>query len=193
MSALNREGWLTEVARRLERICFKAYALKPYRVTCGWPSKFALSHKTRRVGECHALESSTAGVFELFVSPVLDDPLEVAGTVAHELAHVVAGTDAGHGPLFRKVCWYVGLTSGRPTNVMPGKLMGVRIEEMVKDLGPYPHKAMQPKMRVVPLRPKPVKLTCDCGCLVSITREWLERAGTPQCGCGEVFTTTQGS
>lgn len=183
---MNREGWLTEVAKQLEP-CFKGFVIKPYRVTCGWPSRFALSHRARRVGECHAVETSTAGLFEVFVSPVLEDSLEVAGTVAHEMAHIVAGTEAGHGPKFNKVCWHVGLTKGKPTSVMPGKALNTHIQEIITKLGPYPHKAMKPKSTIVPLKPKPIKLTCECGCSVTISQEWLERAGPPICGCGVTF------
>ncbi len=76
---MNREGWLTEVAKQMEPI-FSGYKLPAYRVTCGWPCKNALGARTKRVGECHGVASSTGGNFELFISPLLADPLEVSGT-----------------------------------------------------------------------------------------------------------------
>ena len=132
----NREGWLTEVSRGMEYL-FKGFSLSKYRVTCGWPCVGALS-KARRVGECHGAKSSKDGVFELFISPVLDDPLEVAGTVCHELAHVAAGIDARHGSGFVKVCRHVGLTKGKPMSASPGPYLEERLGKLLLPLGPYP-------------------------------------------------------
>lgn len=38
-----------------------------------------------------------------------ESPLQVAGTVAHELGHVLAGWGAGHGPDWHKACERLGL------------------------------------------------------------------------------------
>src|SRR5262245_3291211 len=121
----NREGWLTEVASQVEPF-FVGFKLDPYRVTCGWPSRNGLGRRMRRVGECHGSKSSKAGIHEIFISPLLDKPLEVAGTLCHELAHAAAGIDAAHGKDFVKVCKHVGLTRGKPTSVMPGERLNAR-------------------------------------------------------------------
>jgi hypothetical protein len=93
---MNREAWLNELAKLAVPV-FSGYQLKPYRLTCGWPSKGGMGRRSRRVGECHSLESSKGGVHEIFISPLIDESLEVGGTVLHELAHVAAGITAGHG------------------------------------------------------------------------------------------------
>lgn len=38
-----------------------------------------------------------------------ESPCQLAGTTIHELAHVLAGFDAGHGPGWRKACAMLGL------------------------------------------------------------------------------------
>jgi hypothetical protein len=54
---LNRESWLTELAKRVHPL-YKGFAMAPYRLTCGWPCRMALGRRRRAIGECHALESS---------------------------------------------------------------------------------------------------------------------------------------
>jgi len=183
----NRESWLTEVARRAEPM-FHGFDLGQYRVTCGWPSKAAFG-RVRRVGECHSPKTSKAGIHELFVSPCLDDPAEVAGTLAHEMAHVAAGVEAGHGKGFIAVCRYVGLTKGRPGSVMPGLHLADRLREITDALGLYPHSAIVGRERPKVERAKTVLgLECrNCGCRVTISVKWLEESGYPVCGCGGTF------
>lgn len=185
---MNREAWLTDVAKRIEPL-FKGSTFKPYRLTCGWPCVNGLSPRRRRVGECHNITCSRGGVYELFISPVLDDPLEVAGTVTHELAHVLAGTEAAHGKGFVRFCRHVGLTKGRPTEAMPGKDLEGKIKEILTGLPSYPHKALVPtaKPRREP-RPRPVKLVCACGCKVTMSADDFAGVGVPTCACRRVFT-----
>lgn len=180
-----REQWLTELANSLEPV-FDQYALKPYRVTCGWPCKNGLGVRKRVVGECHAAESSAGGVHELFISPLLHEPHEVGGTLAHEMAHVAAGIQAGHKGLFVRVCKYVGLTAGKPTSAMPSDALAYRIKELTGKLGAYPHSGLNPKTKLVEVKPKKdVSLSCGrCECVVRMSVKWLEAAGAPECGCG---------
>lgn len=182
---MNRESWLTEVARQVEPL-FKGFRLGPYRVSCSWPTKHALGVRVRRLGECHAAESSSGGFHELFISPVMEDPAEVAGTVVHELAHVAATIPAGHGKGFVKVCRHVGLTKGKPAQAAPGPFLAERLAKIASRLGTYPHKAVAPAGRVVRASPR-ITLRClreGCGCLVNISVSWLDKAGPPVCGCG---------
>ena len=181
----NREGWLTEVARQIEPY-FRQLKISPYRLTCGWPCKKAIS-KNRRVGECHSSRVSAGGIHEIFISPVLEKPLEVAGTVCHEMAHVVAGIEAGHGKGFIKVCKYVGLV-GKPTQALPGKVLGDAIAKIVDKVGIYPHQAITVAAKTVIRAPSQTKLVCPCGCSVVMGLKWLEEAGVPTCGCGMQFT-----
>jgi hypothetical protein len=183
---MNREDWLTEMGKRLE-VFFKGMRLDPYRVTCGWPSVGGTGHKARRVGECHGAESSKAKVYEIFISPVLENSLEVGGTLCHELAHVAAGIGAKHGPEFASVCKHVGLTKGKWTSVMPGVRLNDSIRRVVNSLGEYPHRAIVGVLKEKKPRTT-VGLECgECGCKVTISLKWLEESGSPVCGCGGVM------
>lgn len=187
----NREEWLSELARRTEPL-FVGFAVAPYRVTCGWPSSGGLSRR-RVVGECHGSASSRDGKFELFISPVLDDPAEVAGTLAHEMAHVVAGIKAQHGKEFVAVCVAVGLTKGSPRQVMPGEELAYNLSRIVERLGKYPHAAIVPIMVAKPKKPPTsISLGCAaCGCKVRMAVRWVATSGVPTCGCGTEMTLSE--
>jgi hypothetical protein len=191
MSIPWREQWLSEMARSME-VLFGAddkFREKAYRVTCGWPSKHATGTRKVRVGECHRADVSADGRFELFVSPLLAEPLDVAGTLCHELAHVVAGVEAGHKAPFVKVCRAVGLTAGKPSQAGPGPLLNDQLRKLIDRLGPYPHAAMKPPVKAKAERPpSSLRLAClECGCVVSIGAKWLAESGPPTCGCGGVM------
>jgi hypothetical protein len=173
------------------RPLFRGWDLGRVRVACGWPSHRGLSPHRRVVGQCFGPESSAGKVSELFVSPVLEKPMEVAGTLAHEMAHVAAGVDAAHGRGFVTVCRHVGLTSGRPTSVMPGPALARHIETaLLPGLGPYPHEALRPAPREAGRAPGSARLVCPaCGCVVTIGLKWLAAAGPPVCGCGVPMET----
>lgn len=187
----NREGWLTELAAMLRPV-FRGFTVGPYRVTCGWPCKGGTGKSGRRVGECHFPKGSSDRTHELFISPLLDDPAEVGGTLAHELAHVAAGLEAAHGRGFLRVCRHVGLTRGRPASVGPGRLLGEEIRKMTDRLGLYPHK----KMILVAKAVRPaviVGLACpSCDCRVTISKRWVDEAGLPMYGCGTTFGPKEG-
>lgn len=182
---LNREAWLTAAARLLHPV-FRDFRINPYRVTCGWPCKSPLSGVRRRIGECHHSEDSRAGVCEIFISPCLDDPLEVLGTVAHELTHVVAGTDKGHGREFKRVAKHVGLTEGSATNAGPGPALLPTVRKISDFLGPYPHTRLEPTGRSKKeYRVTSLAVVCGkCGCKFRIGVKWLKSSGPPTCGCG---------
>jgi len=183
--SLNREGWLMEVSAYLRSVVFKDWKIVPFRVTCGWPSKHASSAKGRRVGECHGARLSKDGHHEIFISPVLDNPLEVTGVLCHELAHVAAGVDAQHGKEFLRVCRQVGLDKGKPGSVMPGERLNKRLDEFLKSVPVYPHSALLTPAKTTLARPAvSIKLVCqECACSIRIAKKDFERVGAPVCGC----------
>lgn len=142
---VNREAWLTELANAIERDIFENVVVPAYRISCGWPSRRAVGHK-RRLGECHSVMASKANVYEIFISPVLDNPITIAGVICHEMTHIVAGIWDGHGKHFRRICRYIGLDRGKPCSRMPGVELQSRLEQLVEEVesqvGSYPHRAL---------------------------------------------------
>jgi hypothetical protein len=195
---MNREQWLTDAAELLRPI-FKqhGYDVPHIRVSTGWPSKGGRSLKRRTIGECWFEHTSVDGIPQLFISPVLVDGVEVLATLAHEMAHVVAGVEAMHRGKFMEVINAIGLI-GKPTATKAGPELEVGLLYLLKKLGDYPHAKL-----IFETKPKQstrlIKASCsNCECIIRITRSWIEQAEKQNGGlscpvCLAEFMTVEGS
>ncbi len=178
---MNREEWLTQAATYI--IGELGLAVRDFSVSVGWPSKLGLSRVRRRVGECWDGETSTDGVAQVYISPVLDDPV---GTVAHELLHVEK-PGAKHGPAFARRAKALGF-EGKPTSTEPGPELMARLNAAVKELGAYPHARLSPNDKESKQSTRLKKAECPThGYVVRVTRKWLDDMGPPLCPCGETM------
>lgn len=184
MATLNREAWLTKLSG-LMRTHFnrKGYTVPAnVRITCGFPGSGGLAKKKRRIGEVWYSEASADQHYEIFISPTLSEPLRVAGVLAHEMVHVVAGKEAGHGREFRECATSIGLI-GKMTATTEGEEFAAVVEPMLAKLGAYPHgelTASGQKKQGTRL----LKCQCaECGYPVRVTQKWLDDVGAPLCAC----------
>lgn len=188
MDEETRERWLQ---RARDRLISDLPALSIPRdsdiaVTCGWPTRGALSKVKRTIGQCSAPELSDAGRYEVNISPYVADPVEVLAVLAHELAHVSAGVEAAHWGPFVKVIRAIGL-EGKPTATKPGETLRTQLTELSQHLGPYPHSRLNGQSKSKQ-GTRLLKVDCpDCGYVVRITRRWID-VGLPTCPCGCVMT-----
>lgn len=185
----HREAWLHEVTRAAFDGWFKSqgYPLPTdLRLTCGFPSRKALltSSGRQRIGECWSPESSEDGTTEVMISPVVSDPMKVAGILAHELIHAAVGNEHGHKGPFRKLAKAMGL-EGKMTATTEGEAFKQRLAPILADIGPYPHAKLNamarnsgPKKQGTRL----IKCECsNCGYTARTTRKWLDEVGPPHC------------
>lgn len=132
----NREQWLTNVA----------VLLRPWFARCGYEMPLrirlgvgALSASRRVLGACHTFQDRD-GFRHITISPFIDDPILVAGVLIHELIHAVLPEQDNHGPSFAAVAQSLGLQHP-VTRVSPTPELHAHICEVVRRVGPYPHKA----------------------------------------------------
>lgn len=182
---MNREKWLSECIQQLrpdfETLCYPLP--EKIRASCSWPSKSGLAIKKRRLGEAWSAENSADQSCEVFISPVLKDPVEVAAVLVHELVHCAVGVKEGHKGKFPRLAKAVGL-EGKMTATEAGETLKAHLQEITDDIGLYPHAELtHPKAskkqscRLLPLK-------CpECGYLVRTTKKWIE-VGLPVCPCG---------
>jgi hypothetical protein len=184
-----REQWLNECAIELVPLIVDASGkeMGNFRISCGYPSRNALSLKRRVVGQCFNSVVSVSGYHELFISPLLDDDMDVAGTIAHELVHANVGTEHGHRKPFIRVVRAIGL-DGKPTATVPGELFKKEATAILKKLGPYPHDRLTPSAKHKAQPTRLIKAGCaECGYVIRVTQKWIEK-GLPICPmCNEVF------
>ena len=181
-----REDWLQQMIDLLRPDFEQIGAPLPekIRVSCGFPSKSALANKARRIGECWGVESSEDKSFQVFISPLLKESIEVTATLVHELVHTAVGIDCKHRGPFRRVAKAIGL-EGKMTATVAGEALQTRLKELIEQLGDYPHARLVASNRPKTQTTRMLKVTCQqCGCVVRMTRKWLDEAGLPTCGCG---------
>jgi len=186
---MNRESYLRALAEGFEPL-FQAHgaALPAYRVTCGWPSRSALSEKTRRIGECWPDCASADQTHEIIISMGLDDPIEVAGVLAHEMVHAAVGCEHGHRAPFKRLALSIGLV-GKMTDTTAGDAFKQYAQPVIDKLGPYPHARLDGTNKRKQ-GTRMIKASCDeCaaesengqGYTVRLTRKWLDQVGPPIC------------
>ena len=190
---MNREQWLNECIQKIrpdfERL---GHPLpEKIRASCSWPSKSGLANKKRRIGEAWSSKNSADQSCEVFISPVLKDPIEVAATLVHELVHCAVGVEEGHKGRFSRLAKAVGL-EGKMIATHAGATLKARLQEVTDAIGPYPHAELThsnaPKKQGCRL----LKVVCECGCVVRMTRKWLDEVGPPTCGCGGAMVEDEG-
>lgn len=190
-----RESWLTEAANILLRGLFVPYVPSEgvrFAVSCGWPSRHALSASRRRVGECWAAEvSADKATRQVFISPLLSELVDGYGdgvlpTLVHELIHIVSPTP-GHRKDFRRIALAVGL-EGKMSASVAGQELREKLGRMANQLGPYPHAALDPQAKRRTQSTRMIKVMAvhctECQYVARTTRIWLDEFGPPKCPHG---------
>ena len=185
---MNREEWLQKATSELRKV-FERDQVKvpPIHVSVGWPSRGGVSQKRRTVGQCWDSQTSADGVPHVFISPVLEDAVDVLATLAHEMIHAVCGSEEGHKGEFVRIAKEFGFTSPWTQTPMGEDAEG-RLCKVADSLEPYPHVKLTPttkERKPQTTRMKLIKCVSDeCGYQVRTTQKWID-VGLPTCVCGE--------
>lgn len=152
------------------------------KVSCGFAPG---SRGTKKVlGVCISPKASAAGHTEIFISPIISDPVQALGTLLHEAGHACVGVEAGHGQPFKAFCAALGLV-GKATEAAPGEECTRWLrDEVLPLLGEYPHAAVDPSQRKKQ-GTRMIKLVCpETGYTVRTTKKWLAHGvPTSPAGC----------
>ena len=137
-----REQWLSAAVVKLREGTFAPdHTVPEVRVSVGWPG--GRGPKQNRIGECWQPDSSADGIGQIFISPVLSDPVEVLATLTHELVHAINHKDGdnGHRAPFKRIAESVGL-EGKMASTHAGEALAEKLEAIGNMLGKYPHAAI---------------------------------------------------
>ena len=172
----NREAWLMHAVEALTPLFqAKGYQLPKLKVSCG----FASTGSDRHIGQCFPSNMTSSGENELFISPVLDEPVKVLATLVHEMVHAIDDCKSSHGKAFKQIATAVGLT-GKMRSTHAGETLTVKLEAIAMELGDYPHQKILLKVKTSQARPQP-KARCDaCGYEVRVGKKW-QHLGAPYC------------
>ena len=188
---LDREAWLTEAAGLiLDELIAPHCELptRPYRISVGFPS----GKVSRVVAQCWVSAASADGTNEIFVSPTVDDSLEVLAAVVHELVHYTDDCQSGHKGHFARVARQVGLV-GRLTATTAGDGLVRSLQQYVDLLGQIPHAKITPsKSGIKKQGTRMIKVACT-GCYFSFRAtqkniDKIRRHDCPACSVGNLAT-----
>jgi hypothetical protein len=133
---MNRETWLNNLANlmapRFEEL---DHPLPKFHVSIGFTSG---GQHGKASAECWHSSRSADKAFQIFISPVRDETLAIAGSLAHELTHAAVGFDCGHKGDFAKVMKALGFVAPL-TSSTRGEAFVQWVQPFLDQLGPIPH------------------------------------------------------
>ena len=152
------------------------YVVPDCRVSCGFAST---GLRSGHIGQCWSRAASDDGINQVFISPVLDDAVEVLDTLVHELVHAVDDCANKHGKPYRKIALKIGL-QGPMRSASAGPELRARLAQLADELGPYPHAGLRVRRRPAP-RTNRARARCEqCGYTVPMLRKFIHM-GPPLC------------
>lgn len=157
----SREAWLQKAIDIHFRPMFAqiGYTIpETIHVSVGWGYGRASAESKNIAGQCWSGMASEDSFPHIFISPMMVDPAEVLGTLAHELVHATLDPIMDHGKDFKILATAVGLV-GPMTATTADMSTGMEYMLMAEDggeLGPYPHSMLS--VLVLPDRAKTLEL-----------------------------------
>ena len=171
-----REAWLLNAVEKLKPLFKKqGYDVPKVQVSCG----FASTGKNRHTGECWPKLFTNSAINEIFISPKLDDAVEVMDTLVHELVHAVDNCEHSHGAEFKRIALAVGL-EGKMRSASAGERLKNELIEIAKSSIPYPHFKLNIPTIIRVYKPRPKARCSECGYEIGIFKKW-QHLGAPIC------------
>ena len=173
-----RESWLLAAVDLLRPIFLAKNHIVPkdVLVSCGFASTGKKSH---HIGQCWSKRSSANEVNQIFISPTLDEPVEVLDTLLHELVHAVDDCQHKHGKEFKKIALSLGM-QGPMRSAGAGPEMKEKLLQLAAKLDSYPHGKLKVAHHKVISRSRPSAKCPQCGYQVPMYRKFLA-FGPPIC------------
>lgn len=177
-----REDWLTAAVSELKPF-FLANGVSisdKIRVSCALPSN-AKRTNFKSVGECFPNTNSADAHFEIFISPVLADPVKVFETLIAMLCHTANGA-LNHGKPYQKIADAMlllpnGTASARYKSVTHGGAFVAAYQQIIDSLGVYVHAELSASVGKKQTT-RMLKCECpSCGYTVRLTAKWAFKQG----------------
>lgn len=177
---MNREAWLLKATEKLRKGIFTdALAHIPdVKISVGFPGGGV---RRTTIGQFWRAEATQDKIPQIYISPVIDDPIRALDILVHELVHACT-PGHGHKKPFGDLARAVGLT-GKLTATVAGPELKDKLVDLSASLGKFPHAAIT--MSEVKKQPTALrKVECsNCGYVLRTTDKWLNLWGAPICPC----------
>ncbi len=177
-----REDWLTAAVSELKPFfLLNGVSISDkIRVSCALPSN-AKRTNFKSVGECFPNTNSADAHFEIFISPVLADPIKVFETLIAMLCHTANGA-LNHGKPYQKIADAMlllpnGTQSARYKSVTHGDAFVQAYKQIIDSLGAYVHAELSASVGKKQST-RMLKCVCpSCGYTVRLTAKWAFKHG----------------
>ena len=179
-----REKWLQRAAFHLMHLLTPCEPVE-VRVSVGLPSVRATSTKNRAVGQCWPPAKTKDGVSQIFISPVLEESVEVLAVLLHELIHALTPGE-GHTGKFKVMARQVGL-EGKMTSTYPSPTLRARLQVIAQEIGEYPHARLLVEGREKQTTRMHKVMCRGCGYTVRVSRQWIEHSLPYHMECERFF------
>ena len=180
-----REQWLTAADSLLNEHVFNSVGITDIPTNVVYSCSFATTGNKEGAkhvtwGQIFSPEMSNDKVnFQIVISPLVEKPIEVLATQAHEIIHKNVGLACGHKGPFVRMMKAIGL-EGKPTATKAGDKLTEKLQIIADKLGPYPHSKLNTTGRKKQTT-RMHKCQCsECGYTVRLSQKWLD-VGTPIC------------
>ncbi|WP_440066415.1 hypothetical protein [Streptosporangium sp. OZ121] len=107
-------------------------------LSVGYSARGGGSENRRILGVCTSRSASDDNVNHIFLSPEMGVASQVLETLVHEIAHAIDDCQSGHAKGFKTIAVAIGL-AGKMTATTAGEELAAALEDIAKELGPYPH------------------------------------------------------
>lgn len=134
------EVWLHEAVELMRpKFAEAGYEIPPVHLSVGF-TVYGYRVNTKRLvlGTCSSRKMDKDGINQIFISPVVDDPITVLVTLAHELVHAIDDCKHNHGPVFQKISKDLKLTDCMAVNLFDFRDTLRSYQSMLDQLGRYP-------------------------------------------------------
>lgn len=192
-----REQWLEKASIDLLSTSFLNYTIPAFRVSTGFTGSRA---GMKAIGVCWNAKVTEDKKAQIYISPIIDDSLEVLGVLMHEIIHVLF-PEAGHKGAFRRTAIEIGLI-GPMRSTQAGEYLRECLNRLTQKIGVYPHAKLKLVETIetdkgskrVPIKPigapkkqgtRMLKVSCRCGYTVRLSKKWYE-LGAPECPLCEI-------
>lgn len=185
---ITREAWMLRAVDAMRSWMPPEVSAPLVRISIGWPGGRGSKKNVR--GQCWAPGAVADGIPAIFVSPDQDEPITILGIILHEMIHAAGA--AGHRSAFAKIAGPVGFLPPWTSSEHKSPFLADRLAKLYHGtMGAFPHARVNKQGGLMGLSKPPVQSTrmllvkCGaCGCVVRMTRKWLDNVGAPTCGCG---------
>lgn len=134
------EVWLNEAVELMRpKFAEAGYEIPPVHLSVGFSSAgYRVNSKRYTKGMCYIRNMDKDGINQIFIAPILDEPIDVLATLAHELVHAIDDCKHSHGPVFQQISKDLKLTDCRAVNMMDYLETVKFYRWMLDQLGRYP-------------------------------------------------------